>query len=179
MDWLLLVLLLVVLIIVGICSYFLHKFLDRTRNEYRDYQPAPRVTNLSMMNAGDVITLTPELENVGSGVAYDCLLQLAGWNGTFSVKALHPQGPRYQRHSVPIVLGPDAPIRTKPMSRCYLRVSYRDCWEQRYECWYPVAQIHNVTNRLYNIQIDLSQAELTEPNPSVHEMWRLLRRSSS
>ena len=65
----------------------------------------------------------------------------------------------------------------KPMSRGYLRLSYRDRWEQRYECWYPVAQVQNANNRLYNIRIDLSQSEFTEPHLSVREMWKLLRQT--
>lgn len=130
------------------------------------------------MNTGDVITVTPEVENLGPGVAYDCLLQVAGWDGSFSVKVLYPPGPRYRRHSIPIELGPGAPIRAQPMSRCFLRVSYRDRWDQRYECWYPVLQAQSVTNRLYNIRIDLSQLECTEPQPSVREMWKLLRQTS-
>ena len=177
MDGLLFLLLLVIFITGGIGLFFLRRFLNNTRNEFLEYQPALRVTNLSIMNTGDVVTVTPEVENLGPGVAYDCLLQLAGWDGSFSVKALHPHGPRYRRHSIPIVLGPSAPIRMKSMSRCFLRLSYRDCWEHRYECWYPVVQVQNANNRLYNIQIDLSQPEFTEPHPSVREMWKLLHQS--
>ncbi|MDH4084989.1 MAG: hypothetical protein OEV99_16285 [Nitrospira sp.] len=178
MDGSLLILLLIVLILGSIGWFLLRRFLNKTRKEFREYQPTLRVTNLSTMSTADVVTLTPEVENLGPGVAYDSLLQLTGWDGSFSVKALHPHGPRYQRHSIPIVLGPDAPIRMKPMSRCFLRLSYRDCWEQLYDCWYPVVQVQNVNNRLYNIRIDLSQPEFTEPHPSVREMWKLLRRSS-
>ncbi|MGE0471843.1 MAG: hypothetical protein AB7L09_25485 [Nitrospira sp.] len=178
MDWSLLIFPLIVLIPGSIGWFFLRRFIDNTRNEFRDYQPILRVTNLSTMNTGDVVTLTPEVENLGPGVAYDCLLQLAGWDGSFSVKALHPQGPRYRRHSIPIVLGAGAPIRMKPMSRCFLRLSYRDRWEHRYECWYPVIQVQNANNRLYNIRIDLSQPEFTEPHLSVREMWTLLHQSS-
>jgi len=177
-DWSLLILLLIVLIMGGIGWFFLHRFVTTTKDEFREHQPTLRVTNLSTMNTGDVITLTPEVENLGTGVAYDCLLQLAGWDGSFSVKALHPHGPRYRRHSIPIVLGPGAPIRMKPLSRCFLRLSYRDRWEHRYECWYPVVQVQNANNRLYNIRIDLSQPEFTEPHLSVREMWTLLRQSS-
>lgn len=175
---LLIPLLLALIIIGGISWFFLHRFATNTKNEFREYQPALRVTNLSILNTGDLITLTPDVENLGPGVAYDCLLQLAGWDGSFSVKALHPHGPRYRRHSIPIVLRPGAPIRMKPMSRGYLRLSYRDLWEHRYECWYPVVQVQNANNRLYNIHIDFSQPEFTEPQLSVREMWKLLRRTS-
>lgn len=178
MDLSLLIPLLIALSIGGIGWFFLHRFVTNTKHEFREHQPALRITNLSIMNTGDVITMTPEVENLGLGVAYDCLLQLAGWDGSFSVKALHPHGPRYRRHSIPIVLGPGAPIRMKPMSRGYLRLSYRDRWEQRYECWYPVAQVQNANNLLYNIRIDLSQSEFTEPHLSVREMWKLLRQTS-
>ncbi len=177
-DWSLLILLLIVLIMGGIGWFFLHRFVTNTKDEFQEHQPALRITNLSIMNTGDVITVTPEVENLGPGVAYDCLLQLAGWDGSFSVKALHPHGPRYRRHSIPIVLGPGAPIRMKPMSRCFLRLSYRDRWEHRYECWYPVVQVQNTNNRLYDIRIDLSQPEFTEPHLSVREMWTLLRQTS-
>jgi hypothetical protein len=116
------------------------------------------------------------LENVGPGVAHDCIVHLAGWEGSFAVKSMYPKGPRYQRHSVPMVLNQNAPIRTRVMSRCYLRLAYRDRWEERYECWYPVTQVKNVKTSLYDIQIDLDHPELTEPHPSFREMWTLLRR---
>ncbi|MBK9306560.1 MAG: hypothetical protein IPM58_05595 [Nitrospira sp.] len=170
--------LLVVFTIGGIGWFFIRRFITNTTDEFREYQPALRITNLSIMNTGDVITVTPDVENLGPGVAYDCVLQLTGWDGSFSVKALYPHGPRYRSHSIPIALGPGAPVRMKPMSRSYLRLSYCDLWEHRYECWYPVVQVQSAHSRLYNIRIDLSEAEFTEPHPSVLEMWKLLRQTS-
>jgi hypothetical protein len=175
MDWLLLVALFVVLAISGAGIFALYRFVGKVKREFHRHQPALRITNMSAMIAGEVVTLTPEVENVGRGVAHDCVVQLAGWEGRFAVKSIHPKGPRYQRHSVPIVLDRDASIRAKLLSRCYLRLAYRDHWEQRYECWYPVAQIKNVNTSLYDIQIDFSHPELTEPRPSVRKMWKLLR----
>ncbi len=177
MDWLLLIALLVVLIIAGTGAFALYRFAGKIKREFQEHLPALRITNMSAMNAGEVITLTPEVENVGPGVAHDCIVQLAGWEGSFAVKSMYPKGPRYKRHSVPIVLGHDAPIRMKVLSRCYLRLAYRDRWEQRYECWYPVTQVKNVKTSLYDIQIDLAHPELTEPHPSIREMWKLLRRT--
>lgn len=176
MDWLLLIVFFVVLVICVAGVFALYRFAGKIKREFQGHLPALRITNMSAMNAG-VVTLTPVVENVGRGAAHDCIVQLAGWEGSFAVKSIHPKGPRYQRHSVPIVLGQDAPIRTKLLSRCYLRLAYRDCWEQRYECWYPVAQIKNVNTSLYDIQVDLSHPELTEPHPSFREMWKLLRRT--
>lgn len=176
-DLSLVVPLLVALSIGGIAWFFIRRFINNTTNEFREYQPTLSITNLSIMNTADVITVTPEVENLGPGVAYDCVLQLAGWDGSFSVKALYPDGPRYRSHSIPIVLGPEAPIRTKPMSRGYLRLSYRDRWAHRYECWYPVVQVQSASNRLYNIRIDLSLSEFTEPQLSVRQMWKLLRQT--
>ena len=175
MDWLLLIALVVLLIIAGAGVFALYRFAVKIKREFQGHLPALRITNMSAMNAGEVVTLTPVVENVGGGVAHDCIVQLAGWEGSFAVKTIHPIGPRYQRHSVPMVLGPHAPIRMKVMSRCSLRIAYRDRWEQRYECWYPVTQIKNVKTSLYDIQIQLSEPELTEPHPSIREMWTLLR----
>ena len=175
MDWLLLIALVVLLIIAGAGVFALCRFAVKIKCEFQEHLPALRITNISVMNAGEVVTLTPVVENVGHGVAHDCIVQLAGWEGSFAVKSIHPIGPRYQRHSVPMVLGPQAPIRIKVMSRCSLRIAYRDRWEQRYECWYPVTQIKNVKTSLYDIQIQLSDPELTEPHPSIREMWALLR----
>ncbi len=175
MDWLLLIAFLVVLIISGMGVVAIYRYVGKIKHEFQQHQPALRITNMSAMNAAEVVTLTPEVENVGPGVAHDCIVQLAGWEGSFAVKSIHPDGPRYQRHAVPIVLDPKAPIRAKLMSRCSLRLAYRDRWEQRYECWYPVTQVKNVRTSLYDIQIDLSQLELTEPHPSFREMWTLLR----
>lgn len=177
MDWSLLLGLLALLVMGGTGAFFLYRFVALTKENFRARQPALRITNLSAMNAGNVLTLTPELENVGGGEAYDCVLQLGGWEGNFSVKTVHPQGPRFRKHAVSIVLGPDASIRTKPMSNGYLRLAYRDCWGLTYECWYPVSQVQSVGNPLYNVRIDLAHPELTEPNPSFPEMRKLLRRS--
>ncbi len=178
MDWPVLISLFALLAIGSAAIFFLRGFIAKTKNEFQGHQPALRVTNLSTMNAGDVITLTPELENAGRGAAFDCVLQLSGWDGDFSVKVIHPEGPRYRKHSIPIALDPEAPIRAKPLSRCYLRVSCRDRWELRYECWYPVIQVQHPNTRLYNIQIDLTRPELTEPNLSFMEMWKVLRKKS-
>jgi len=174
-DWLLLIAFVVVLVIGGAGVFALYRLVRKIKQEFQRHQPALRITNMSAMNAGDVITLTPEVENVGRGSAHDCIVQLGGWEGNFAVKSIYPKGPRYQRHSVPIVLDQSAPIRTKLLSRCYLRLAYRDRWEQRYECWYPVTQVKNVKTSLYDVQIDLSHPELTEPHPSFRKMWKLLR----
>jgi len=176
-DWLLLIAFLVVLIISGAGVVALYRFACKIRHEFQQHQPALRITNMSVMNAAEVVTLTPEVENMGPGVAHDCIVQLAGWEGSFAVKSIHPDGPRYQRHAVPIVLDHKAPIRLKLMSRCSLRLAYRDRWEQRYECWYPVTQIKNVRSALYDIQIDLAHPELTEPHPSFRTMWKLVRQT--
>lgn len=173
----LIVLTVISLIILSTGILWLRRFSSTTKERYQQHLPAVRIVNLSTLKAGDTITFTPELENTGPGVAHDFLLQLSGWDGTYSVKAFHPKGPRHQTHAVPIILGPTAPIRTKLLSRCYLRLSYRDCWEQRYECWYPVSQISNVNSHLYTIHINLSEPEFTEPHPSVGTMWKLLRQS--
>lgn len=175
MDWSLLIGLLSLLIIGGTGYFFLHSLAARTRKEFRAHQPNLRITNLSAMNSGNVLTLIPELENVGRGVAYDCVMHLGGWEGNFAVKKVHPHGPRYQKHVASIVLGPDAPLRVKPMTSGYLRLSYRDCWELKYERWYPVTQVRSGAMPLYNVQIDLEHPELTEPNPSFWEMRKLLR----
>lgn len=175
MDWLLLIALVVLLIIAGAGVFALYRFTGKIKREFQEHLPALRITNMSVMNAGEVVTLTPVVENVGRGVAHDCIVQLAGWDGSFAVKSMYPQGPRYQRYSVPMVLGHNAPIRMKVMSRCYLRLAYRDHWEQRYECWYPVTQVKNVKTSLYDIQIQLSEPELTQPHPSIRDMWKLLR----
>ena len=175
MDWSVLIGLLALLIVGGTAPFYLHAFVARTRKEFRDQQPKLRVTNLSAMNAGNVLTLIPELENVGRGVAYDCVIHLGGWEGNFAVKHVHPPGPRYQKHVVSIILGPDAPIRVKSTVNGYLRLSYRDRWGLNYECWYPVTQVPSGTSPPYNVQIDLVHPELTEPNPSFWDMRKLLR----
>ena len=178
MDWLLLIGLVALLIVGGTASFFLYAFVVRTRKEFRATQPDMRVTNLSAMNSGDVLTLYPELENVGLGVAYDCVMHLGGWEGSFAVKKVYPRGPRYEKHVASIVLGPDAPIRGKPMTIGYLRLSYRDRWGLKHECWYPVAQVSSGGIPPYNPQIDLEHPDLTEPHPSFWEMRQFLRSTS-
>jgi hypothetical protein len=81
MDWSLLIGLVLLLIVGGIASFYLYSFFARTKKEFRATQPKLRITNLSAMNSGDVLTLYPELENVGLGVAYDCVMHLGGWEG--------------------------------------------------------------------------------------------------
>ena len=178
MDWLLLIGLIVLFIAGGAAFYFLYGLVARIRDDFRAHQPTLRVTNLSAMNAGNVLTLIPQIENVGRGVAYDCLLHLGGWEGSFAVKKVYPHGPRYQKHMASLVLGPDTPLRVKPQSNGYLRLSYRDRWGLKYDCWYPVTQSPSGTPPLYNVQIDLEHPDVMEPTPSFWDMRKLLRNST-
>ena len=179
MDWSLLLIFLALLLVGGTASFYLRSFVVRTRKEFRAQQPTLRITNLSALNSGNVLTLIPELENVGRGVAYDCMMHLGGWEGSFAVKKLYPQGPRHQTHAATIVVGPDAPLRTTPQTNGSLRLSYQDCWGLRYECWYPVTQVQSVATPLYNVHIDLAHPELTEPHPSFRDMRTFLRNMPS
>lgn len=175
MDWFWLIGFLVLLLTGGAGFYFWQVLEARIRDDFRERQPMLRVTNLSVMNAGNVLTLIPQLENLGRGVAYDCVLHLGGWEGSFAVKKVYPRGPRHQKHTASLVLGPDTPLRTKPQSNGYLRVSYRDRWGLKYDCWYPVTQSPSATPPLYNVQIDLEHPDVNEPAPSLWEMRKLLR----
>ncbi|MDH5640899.1 MAG: hypothetical protein OEY28_06360 [Nitrospira sp.] len=179
LDWPMLIGLLTLVVVGGMGAYTVRAFVARTRNEFDSHRPALRVTNLSALNAGQVLTLTPEIENVGRGAAHDCVLQLGGWEGNYAVKTIHPRGARQRKHVVPIQLGPDAPIRTTLLSRSYLRLSYRDCWGLIYECWYPVSQTPHARPPLYDLHIDITHPELTEPAPSFRTMRRLLRQTPS
>lgn len=178
MEWSLLIGLVLLLVIGGVASFYLYLFITRTKKEFRATQPDLRIANLSAMNSGDVLTLYPELENIGRGVAYDCMLHLGGWEGNFAIKKVYPRGPRYEKHVVAIVLSPEAPIRVKLLTIGHLRLSYRDRWGQKYECWYPVTQVSGGALPPYNPQIDLEHPELTEPHPSVWDMKKLLRSAS-
>ena len=175
MDWFWLLVLVSLLIVGATASFYLHAFLVRTREEFRAAQPALRITNLSAMTAGNVLTISPEIENIGRGVAYDCLLHMGGWEGNFAVKKIYPHGPRYQKHVASIILGPDAPIRVKPITNGYLRLRYLDRWGLKYECWYRVTQVGNVGTPLFTVQIDLTPSELNEPHLTFWEMRKLLR----
>jgi|SRR5687767_5046830 len=175
MDWTLLIGSVIFLAAGGVGSFYLYMFIVKTKKEFSTAQPDLRIANLSAMNSGDVLTLYPELENVGHGVAYDCVMHLGGWEGNFAIKKVYPRGPRYEKHVVAIVLGPEAPIRVKPINHGYLRLRYHDRWEQKYERWYAVTQVRSEINPPYNPRIDLEHAELTEPQPSVWEMRKLLR----
>ena len=175
MDWSLLIGFPVGLAMVGAGAYGCYRLVRQTKNQFYAHQPALRITNLSALNAGDVLTLTPELENIGSGAAYDCVVQLGGWEGNFSVMTIHPRGPQHRKHAIPIVLGPDAPIRVTLQSNGYLRLACRDCWGLLHECWYPVTQTKNPATARYDIQIDLSHPTLTEPDLSFWSMRKLLR----
>ncbi|MEK7869688.1 MAG: hypothetical protein AAB271_05090, partial [Nitrospirota bacterium] len=85
---------------------------------------------------------------------------------------------RYQKHAASLVLGPDTPLRVKPQSHGYLRLSYRDRWGLKYDCWYPVTQSLSSQPPLHNIQIDLEHPDVNEPTPSFWEMRALLRKST-
>ncbi|MBI5314398.1 MAG: hypothetical protein HZB34_00330 [Nitrospirae bacterium] len=175
MDWWLILGLVSFLIVVAIASFYLYVFVSRTKKEFRAAQPDLRVTNMATMSSGNVLTVYPELQNLGGGVAYDCLLHMGGWEGNFSVKKIYPRGPKGQKHVASIVLGPDAPIRTTLMGHGYIRLRYLDRWGQKYDCWYQVTQVGIGDAPLYDIQIDLEHPELQEPHPSVWEMRRFLR----
>jgi hypothetical protein len=175
MDWILLIGLVALLIVVGIASFYLYFFIARTKEEFRATQPNLKITNLSAMSSGNVLTLFPEIENVGGGVAHDCILHMGGWEGNFAVKKVHPRGPRYHKHVASIVLGPDAPIRVKPISNGYIRLRYLDRWGQKYDCWYQVTQAKSDDLSLYNVHVELEHPEFNEPTLSFWEMRRFLR----
>lgn len=177
MDWFWLIVFLVLFIAGGAAYYFWQVVAAQTRDDFHAQQPMLRITNLSAMHAGNMLTLTPQIENLGHGVAYDCVLHLGGWEGSFAVKKVYPHGPRYQKHAASIILGPDAPLRSKHQSNGYLRLSYRDHWGLKYDCWYLVTQSPSSQPPLYNIQIDLEHPDVNEPAPSFWEMRTLLRKS--
>lgn len=178
MDWSLLIGL-ASLIIAGVPGYYyLESLVAHTRKAFRENQPNLRITNLSAMNSANVLTLYPEVENIGLGVAYDCIMLLDGWEGNFLAKKVYPPGPRFQRYRASIVLGPEAPLRTTLLQEGNLRLRYRDRWGQQYDCWYRVTQIRDDAKPPYSIQIDLEHPEMTEPNPSFWEMRRFLRNIS-
>ena len=175
MDWLLIFGLVSLLIVGVIASFYLYVFVTRIRKEFRASQPDLRVTNMSAMSSGNVLTVYPELQNLGGGIAYDCLLHMGGWEGNFSIKKVYPRGPQAQKHMASIVLGPEAPIRTTRMSHGYIRLRYLDCWGQKYDCWYQVTQVEMGDASLYNIQVDLEHPEVHEPHLSFWEMRKFLR----
>lgn len=179
MDWLWFVGLMVALLAGGAAFYIWQLMAAQTTDDFRSQQPLLRVTNLSTMQTGNVLTLTPEIENVGRGIAYDCVLHVGGWEGTFAVKKMYPRGARHHKQAVSLVLGPDAPIRAKPQSHGYLRLSYRDQWGLKYDCWYPVMQSPSHTSPPFNVQIDLDHPEVNEPAPSFWEMRALLRKGAT
>lgn len=166
------------LIAAGVAAFYLFAWASRTRQEFRAVQPDLRVTNLSAMSAGDVLTLYPEFENMGGGVAYDCTLHMGGWEGNFAVKKVHPRGPRHQKHVASIILGPDAPIRAKPLNNGYLRIRYLDHWGHKYDRWYPVTQTRMPGRPLFDVHIDLEHPEVNEPSPSFWEIRSFLRTST-
>lgn len=175
MDWIWLLGLILFFIAAGIAAFYLFGFVTRTRKEFRATQPDLRITNLSAMSAGNVLTLFPELDNLGGDVAFDCTLHMGGWEGHFAVKKVHPRGPRHQKPAVSIVLGPDAPIRTTPISHGYLRIRYLDRWGHKYDRWYPVTQTKKAELPFYDVHIDLDHPEVNEPAPSFWEMRTCLR----
>jgi len=175
MDWLSLIGLILFFVAAGIAFFHLYTFVARTRREFLAAQPDVRITNLSAMHSVNVLTLIPELENVGGGVAHDCVLRMGGWDGNLAVKKVRPRGSRHHKHTATIVLGPDAPIRAKPISNGYLRLRYQDRWGHRYDCWYLVTQVKNNQLSLYNVQIDLEHPEVNKPTHSFWEMRKLLR----
>jgi hypothetical protein len=175
MDWSLWIGLGLFAVIAGVVSFYLYALVVRTRKEFRALQPDVKITNLSAMNSGNVLTLFPEFENVGGGVAHDCQLHMGGWDGNFAVKKVYPRGARIQKQRASIVLGPEAPIRAQPVSNGYLRLRYHDRWGQKYDCWYQVTQIKNLALPLYNIQIDLDNPEVNTPTLSFWGMRKLLR----
>ena len=175
MDWSLLIGL-ISLVAASVTAYFyLHSLVVQTRKEFRDNQPNLRITNLSAMNSVNVLTLYPEIENIGKGVAHDCVMTMDGWKGQFAAKKVYPPGPRFQRFQASIILGPDAPIRATARQEPNLRLRYRDRWGEEYECWYPIIQVRGETAPPYNVQIDLDHPGMAEPTPSFWEMRKFLR----
>lgn len=59
MDWLLLLGLVFSLIVGATAVFYLHAFVTRTREDFRETQPDLCITNLSAMSSGNVLTLFP------------------------------------------------------------------------------------------------------------------------
>ena len=178
MDWSLLIGFLS-LVVAGLTAYFyLHSLVAKTRKEFRNNQPNLRITNLSAMNSVNVLTLYPEIENIGKGVAYDCIMTMDGWKGQFAARKVYPPGPRFQRFKASILLDPDAPIRASALGESNLRLRYCDRWGQHYECWYHVTQVRAEAAPPYNVQIDLDHPGMSEPTPSFWEIRKFLRNTS-
>jgi len=161
--------------VAGIAAFHLFTWVARTKQEFYAAQPDLKITNLSAMTSGNVLTLLPEVENVGGGMALDCALHLSGWEGGFAIMKVHPRGPRHRKHVASIVLGPDAPIRAKALSNGYLRIRYLDRWGHKYDRWYPVTQTKKPNGALFDVQIDLDHSEANEPTLSFWDMRMLLR----
>jgi hypothetical protein len=175
MDWSLWIGLGLFCLVAGVASFYLSTLMVRIRKEFRATQPDVRITNLSAMNSGNVLTLFPEFENVGGGVAHDCLLHMGGWDGNYAVKKMLPRGAHSTKYRASIVLGPDTPVRAKPISNGYLRIRYLDRWGHKYDCWYQVTQSKSNALPLYDLHIDLDHPEANKPTLSLWEMRKLLQ----
>ena len=164
------------LIIAVVTGYFyLRSVVDQTRREFRDNQPNLRVTDLSSMRSGDLLTLFLNVRNIGKAPAYDCTVSLDGWEGQPSIATIHPPGARFQEHKLSIPLGLDSPVRTTVIDPARLRLRFRDRWGQQYQVWYSVTQVKEEHSPIFTIQIDLQHPGMLEPSPSFFEMRKLLR----
>ena len=113
MDWLLLLGLVVFLVVGATAAFYVYGFVTRTQEEFRAAQPDLRITNMSAMSSGNVLTIYPELENVGGGVAYDCLLHMGGWEGhSIEDAPSRPERYREPRHLRFSLGSPDTSNRT-------------------------------------------------------------------
>jgi len=176
MDWLSLLIVIVLFVAGATAWFYFYAFSTRIKDEFRAAQPDLRITNMSAMSSGNILTIYPEIENVGGGVAHDCLLHMGGWEGHFAIKKVYPHGQRYQKHVAPIVLGPEAPVRARPINNGYIRLRYLDRWGQKYDCWYQVTQVRlDDQASLYNVQVNLEHPEVNEPHPTLWEMRKCLR----
>ena len=176
MDIVSLIVSLLALIIASVTGYiYLESVVDQTRKEFRENQPKLLVLQISALHSGDILTLSPSVQNVGKVPAYDTTVTLNGWNGQISIGTSYPPGPRFQQHNLSIPLGTDSPIRSNTISPAYLFLRYRDRWGQRYEISYPVTQVSEGDRPFYRPQIDLEHPRLVEPTPTFFEMRKFLR----
>jgi hypothetical protein len=166
-------------IVAGVPGYFyLASVIEQARKDFRVNQPNLRIINLSGVRTGDVITLLPDVENIGQGIGYECTVTLDGWKGLLSLGKIFPRGPRFQVHRLSIVLGTDAPIRSVLVSNPCIRLRYHDRWGQLYEVWYHVRQVRELDKSAYGVEVDLEHPGMLEPNPSFLEIRKFLRNIS-
>ncbi|MBX3332359.1 MAG: hypothetical protein KF722_18310 [Nitrospira sp.] len=152
--------------------------IDKTRRDFVEIQPNVVVGGSYIISGGSQHTAIIKFHNLGRTTAYKAKVAMDGHIGEQTLAVIHPLRPGYNEYEVSIELDKTCPLRTTFMTEAFLRISYHDMWDHRYEVTYPIGQTRR-NDSFYDIQIHTEKPTLKRPNISFFKIRKYLAATPS